>query len=102
MGGEHGLILKKDVKVRICVNYKDLNKASSKDNFLLSHIDMLINNIACHSLFSFMDGFSRYNQIKMEPEDMENTTFVTMWSIFCYEVMPFGLKNIETMYQEPW
>ena len=46
-----------------------------------------------------MDGFSGYNQIKMAPEDMEKTTFVTQWGTFCYKVMPFGLKNAGATYQ---
>ena len=67
-------ILKKDGKVRMFVNYRDLNKASSKDNFSLPHIDTLVDNTTCYTLFSFMDGFSGYNQIKMHPKDMEKTT----------------------------
>ena len=81
---------KKDGKVRMCVDYWDLNRASPKDNFPLPHIDTLVDNTAKHSLFSFMDGFSGYNQIRMAPEDMEKTTFLTMWETFCYKVMPFG------------
>ena len=46
-----------------------------------------------------MDGLSGYNQIKMAPEDMEKTTFVTQWGTFCYKVMPFGLKNVGATYQ---
>ena len=46
-----------------------------------------------------MDGFSGYNQIRMIPEDMEKITFLTMWGIFCYKVMPFGLKNAGATYQ---
>ena len=46
-----------------------------------------------------MDAFSGYNQIKMEPEDIEKTTFVTQWNTFCYKVMPFGLNNTVAMYQ---
>ena len=90
---------KKDGKVRMCVDYRDLNRASLKDNFPLPHIDALVDNTAKHSLFSFMDGFSGYNQIKMAPKDMEKTTFLTMWGTFCYKVMPFGLKNVGAMYQ---
>ena len=56
-------------------------------------------NTAQHKVFSFMDGFSGYNQIKMAPEDMEKTTFVTQWGTFCYKVMPFGLKNVGATYQ---
>ncbi|KAA3484371.1 RNA-directed DNA polymerase (Reverse transcriptase), Ribonuclease H [Gossypium australe] len=90
---------KKDGKVRMCIDYRDLNKASPKDNFSLPHIDTLVDNTAGFSLFSFMDGFSRYNQIKMHPEDMEKTTFITLWGTFCYKVMPFGLKNAGATYQ---
>ena len=70
-------VLKKDGKVRMCIDYRDLNMESPKDDFLLSHIDVQVDNTAQHKVFSFMDGFSGYNQIKMAPEDMEKTTFVT-------------------------
>ncbi|KAK8978801.1 hypothetical protein V6N11_029169 [Hibiscus sabdariffa] len=90
---------KKDGKVRMCVDYRDLNKASPKDNFPLPHIDTLVDNTAGHSWFSFMDGLSGYNQIKMHLEDMEKTTFVTLWGNLCYKVMPFGLKNAGATYQ---
>ncbi|CAI8586959.1 unnamed protein product [Vicia faba] len=89
---------KKDDKVCMCVDYQDLNKASPKDDFLLPHTDVLMDNTTQASVFSFMDGFSSYNQIKMAPEDMEKTTFMTHWGTFCYKVMSFGLKNVETTY----
>ena len=65
----------------------------------LPHIDVLVDNTAQHKVFSFMDGFSGYNQIKMAPEDMEKPTFVTQWGTFCYKVMPFELKNAGATYQ---
>ncbi|RDX91178.1 hypothetical protein CR513_26870, partial [Mucuna pruriens] len=74
-------------------------KASPKDNFPLPHIDMLVDNTACHAFFSFIDGFSGYNQVLMAEEDREKTTFVTLWGTFCYKVMPFGLKNAGATYQ---
>ena len=89
---------KKDGKVRMCVDYRDMNKASPKDDFPLSHIDMLVDNTTKFKFFSFMDGFSGYNQIKMAPQDMENTTFITPWGTFCYRVMPFRLKNAGVTY----
>lgn len=52
----------------MCVDYRDLNRASPKDDFPLPHIEMLVDNTAGHELFSFMDGFSGYNQIKMAEE----------------------------------
>jgi hypothetical protein len=68
---------KKDGKVHMCVDYRDLNKASQKDDFLLPHIDMLVDNTSKFKVFSFMDEFSGYNQIKMAPKDIEKTAFVT-------------------------
>ena len=60
-------VLKKDGKVRMCVDYRDLNRAIPKDDFPLPHIDVLVDNTAQDKVFSFMDGFSGYNQIKMAP-----------------------------------
>uniref|UniRef100_A0A2N9H9A6 Uncharacterized protein n=1 Tax=Fagus sylvatica TaxID=28930 RepID=A0A2N9H9A6_FAGSY len=90
---------KKDGKVRMCVDYRDLNRASPKDNFPLPHIDTLVDNTATNAVFSFMDGFSGYNQIKMAEEDKSKTAFVTHWGTFVYDVMPFGLKNAGATYQ---
>ena len=92
------LVSKKDVMVRMCVDFRDLNKASPKDDFPLPHIDVLVDNMASHALLSFMDGFSRYNQIKMALEDMEKTSFITPWGKYCYKVVPFCLKNVGTTY----
>ncbi|RDX98125.1 Retrovirus-related Pol polyprotein from transposon 17.6, partial [Mucuna pruriens] len=78
---------------------KDRNRDSPKDDFPLPQIDILMDNIVRHTCFSFMDGFSGYNQIKMALEDMEKTTFITQWGTFCYKVMSFGLKNAGTTYQ---
>ena len=68
---------KKDGKVQISVNYRDLNQASWKDNFPLPHIDTLVDNNATNMFFSFMDGFSGYNQIKMVEQDKAKTVFTT-------------------------
>ena len=83
---------KKDGKVRMCVDFRDLNKASPKDDFPLPHIDVLVDNTADHARLSFMDGFSGYNQIKMAPEDMEKTSFITPWGTYCYKVMLLVLR----------
>ena len=68
---------KKDVNVRMCVDFRDLNKACPKDDFPLPHIDVLVDNTVGSALMSFMDGFSGYNEIKMAPKDMTKTTFTT-------------------------
>ena len=92
-------VSKKDGKVRMCVDYHDLNKASPKNDFPLLHIDVLVDNTANSKVFSFMDGFSGYNQIKMAPEDKEKTYVITPWATFCYKVIPFGLINAGATYQ---
>ena len=68
---------KKDRKVKVCVDFRDHNKVSLKDDFPLSHIDKLVNSTVGHSMLSFMDGFFEYSQILMAPEDMEKTSFIT-------------------------
>ena len=70
---------KKDGKVRVCVDFHDLNKASPKDDFPLPHIDMLVDSTTGHSMLSFMDGFSGYNHIMMALKGMEKTSFITEW-----------------------
>ena len=90
---------KKDGKVKMYVNFRDLNKEWPKDDFPLSHIDVLVDNTTGSAFMSFMDGFSRYNQIKMAPKDMTKTTFTTEWGIYYYTVMPFRLKNARATYQ---
>ncbi|RDX83396.1 hypothetical protein CR513_35666, partial [Mucuna pruriens] len=92
-------IPKKDGKVRMCVDYRDLNRVNPKDNFPLPHIDLLVDNATQHSCYSFVDGFSGYNQIQMTPKDKEKTTFITTWRTFYYKVMPFKLKNARATYQ---
>ena len=71
----------KDGKVCMCIDYKDLNQANPKDNFPLPHIDTLVDNTDTNRFFSFMDGFSGYNQIKMAEEDKAKTTFTTLGNL---------------------
>ena len=93
------LVKKASGKWRICVDFTDLNKASPKDNFPLLRIDQLVDSIAGHKLLTFMDAFSGYNQIRMAKEDQEKTSFITSQGLYCYKVMPFGLKNVRATYQ---
>ena len=93
------LVRKKDGKVSMCVDFRDLNKTCPKNAFPLPHIDVLVDNTARNALMSFMDGFLGYNQIKIAPKDITKTTFITEWGIYCYMVMSFGLKNVRATYQ---
>jgi hypothetical protein len=83
----------------MCVDFTDLNKACPKDSFPLPRIDLLVDSTSGHQLLSFMDAFSGYNQIQMAEEDQEKTSFITNRSLYCYKVMPFGLKNAGATYQ---
>ena len=58
-----------------------------------------MDSTAEHKLLTFMDAFSRYNQIKMAEEDQEKTAFITSQGLYCYKVMPFGLNNAGATYQ---
>ena len=80
------------------MDFRNLNKACPKDEFPLPNMDLLIDFAAGNAMFSFMDGFSGYNQIKMAPKDAEKTAFRTPMGNFYYTVMPFGLKNAGATY----
>ena len=77
----------------MCVDFMNLNNACPKDSFPLPRIDQLVDPTARHKLLTFMDAFSGYNQIQMAEEDQEKTR------LYCYKVMPFGLKNVRATYQ---
>ena len=81
------------------MDFRNLNKACPKDEFPLPNIDLLIDSVARNSMFSFMDGYSGYNQIRMAAKDAEKTAFRTPIGNFYYTIMPFGLKNVGVMYQ---
>ena len=81
------------------MGFRNLNRVCPKDEFLLPNMDLLIDSTAGNVLFSFMDGFSSYNQITMAPKDTEKTTFRTPIGNFYYTVMPFELKIAGITYQ---
>ncbi|KAM2392300.1 hypothetical protein ACFX1X_035803 [Malus domestica] len=93
------ILLLQKVLWRMCVNYTDLNQECPKDNFPLPLIDRLIDSTAGCELLSFMDAYSGYNQILMNPPDQEHTAFTTDRGLYCYKVTPFGLKNVGATYQ---
>nr|KYP49066.1 Transposon Ty3-I Gag-Pol polyprotein [Cajanus cajan]KYP49091.1 Transposon Ty3-I Gag-Pol polyprotein [Cajanus cajan]KYP49095.1 Transposon Ty3-I Gag-Pol polyprotein [Cajanus cajan] len=83
----------------MCTDYTDLNKACPKDAYPLPNIDRLVDGAAGHKFLTFLDAYSGYNQIRMHPRDEDKTTFVTESANYCYQVMPFGLKNAGATYQ---
>jgi hypothetical protein len=76
-----------------------LNKATRKDHFPLPFIDQVLDVLVGKQYFSFLDGFSGYNQIQISPEDQDKTTFTFPWGTFSYKVLPFGLCNSPTTFQ---
>ena len=95
------LVMMKNGKFRICVEFRDLNAATPKDMYVMSIIDMLVDSTTNNELLSFMDDFSRYNQILVVVDDISKSTFRCPSSLGTFEwsVMPFGLKNIGATYQ---
>jgi hypothetical protein len=91
----------KDDRWRVYMDFKDLNRATSKDEYPMSIAEMLINAAAGNKILSFMDGNVGYNQIFMAPEDIHKTTFRVPGAVglFKYVVMTFGLKNAGATYQ---
>lgn len=92
------LVKKSNEKWMMCVDFTDLNKTCPKDSFPLPRIDALVDSTSGHALLSFMDAFLSYNQIRIEKGDGEKTSFITNRGTYCYEVMPFGLKNAGATY----
>ena len=93
------VVKKKNGKDRVCIHFTYLNKACPKDSFYLPHIDRLVESTTGNELLTFMDAFSGYNQIMMSLENQEKTSFITDRGIYCYKVMPFGLKNVGATYE---
>ena len=93
------MVKKANGKWQMCVDITDLNKACPKDSFPLPKIDQLVDSTASHKLLTFMDAFLGYKQIVMDEADQEKTSFITSRGLFCYKVMPFGLKNTGATYQ---
>ena len=87
------VVPKKEGKWRICVDYTDLSKACPKDSFPLPRTNQIVDAAAEHGILSFMEAFSRYHHIPMHPPDVEKMTFITPYGLYCYDVMPFRLKN---------
>ena len=76
-----------------CIDFHVLNKAFPKDNYPTPFIDQIIDACTGSEVFSFMDGFSRYNQIQIKSKDQHKTSFIFPWGTFTYRKIPFGLKN---------
>ncbi|KAL0413055.1 UNVERIFIED_CONTAM: Transposon Ty3-G Gag-Pol polyprotein [Sesamum radiatum] len=86
------LVPKPGGKWRMCIDFRDLNKACPKD-FYPPQIDQLVDSTSGCELLSMMDASHGYHQIMLDPEDRKKVSFITSEGTFCYVAMPFGLKN---------
>nr|GEW87519.1 reverse transcriptase domain-containing protein [Tanacetum cinerariifolium] len=84
---------------RVCIDYRKLNDATRKDNFLLPFMDQMLERLAGNEFYCFLDGFSSYFQITTNPPDQENTTFTCPYGTCSYRIMPFGLCNAPGTFQ---
>ena len=90
---------KKNGEIRLCVDFRNLNKVSLKDNYPLSNMDHILHNVVGSQRMSMLDGFSGYNQIQVHLYDQEKTTFTTPWGTFMYANIPIGLTNAGDTFQ---
>ncbi|XP_071708672.1 uncharacterized protein [Rutidosis leptorrhynchoides] len=94
------MVKKADESWRMCVDYKDINKACPKDNYPLPKMDCKVKSLSGFQFLSFLDAYRGYQQIPMAETDEGKTAFFTNKGIFCYTKMPFGLKNAGATYQQ--
>jgi hypothetical protein len=93
------LVIKKNGKWRISVDYTTLNKACPKDPFPLPRINQIVDSMSGCEILSFLDAYSGYHQIVMKESNQLATSFITLFGTYCYLTMSFGLKNAGATYQ---
>ena len=84
---------------RMCIDYRRLNAVTSKDHFPLPFLDQVLERVAGHAFYCFLDGYSGYNQLEIAMEDQDKTTFTCPFGTFAYKRMPFGLCNAPATFQ---
>ena len=85
---------------RVCIDYRKLNAGTRKDHFPLPFVDQMLERVAGHEFYCFLDGYSGYNQIEIALEDQEKTTFTCPFGTFAFRKMPFGLCNAPGTFQQ--
>jgi hypothetical protein len=93
------IVPKKNGKWRACVDFRELNRTTLRDYFPLPFIDQVFDTLSGKQYFSFLDGYSGYNQIQITLKDQDKTTFTCPWGTFAYRVLPFGLCNARATFQ---
>jgi hypothetical protein len=93
-------VRKKSGEIILCVDFRNLNRSSKKDNYPLLNMEHILQKVTSASRISMIDGFSSYNEISFMPEDREKMTFTTPWGTFMYTKIPFGLMNARATFQQ--
>jgi hypothetical protein len=93
------VVRKKNGDIRLCVDFRNLNQLSLKDNYPLPNMEHLLQRVTSVGMMSMLDGFSGYNQVLVKREDQLKTTFTTPWGTFMYLRMPFSLMNVGSTFQ---
>ncbi|GJU29346.1 reverse transcriptase domain-containing protein [Tanacetum coccineum] len=83
----------------VCIDYRKLIDATREDHFPLPFMDQMLERLAGNEYYCFLDGFSIYFQIPIDPQDQEKTTFTCPYGMFSCRRMPFGLCNASGMFQ---
>ena len=92
-------VRKKNGDIRLCIDFRNLNKASQKDNYLVPSMEHILQCVSRFEMLSLLDGFSGYNQVLVSNGDQLKTTFNTKWGTYAYCKMPFGLINASATFQ---
>jgi hypothetical protein len=92
-------VRKKSGEIRLCVDFRNLNRISQKDKYPLPKMEHILQRVTGASRMSMIDGFFGYNQVSVLPEDREKMTFTSPWGTFMYAKMPFGLMNAGATFQ---
>ena len=92
-------VRKKNGEIKICIDFRNLNRVSLKDNYPVPKMDHIFQKVVGSQRMSMLDGFSGYNKILVHPQDYEKTAFTTPWGTFMYSKIPFGLMNAGATFQ---
>ena len=86
-------------RLRMCIDYRKLNEATRKNHYPLPFMNQMLERLTGQSFYYFLDGYSSYNQIAVDPQDLEKTAFTCPFDVFAYRCMPFGLCNAPATFQ---
>ena len=91
-------VRKKSGDIRICIDFRNLNRASLKDNYPVLAMEQILQSVSGSAMLSLLDGFPEYNQVLVAKEDRLKTTFRTKWGTYAYDKMPFELINVGAIF----